>query len=268
VIWGRLVTSLDASFSLESVASGRWRGLADPRYEAANGMFGGWTAALMLNAVLRDPTAEGSPSAITTNFLDRVPSANTLALTTRCLAAGRSLSHWRCDVLPEGKDKIVATATIVLTNRRESDRFTEAAMPVVAAPETLAHSEPPPRFGERFDMRIAVGETFHNRSTTRSIAWERETSARPIDALQVAMLSDLGLPRVFYVSAGPRPSATITLSTYFHATTAELAACGDDYILADMIGTRIEYSTSGSRTNLWSRAGALLATSEQLCWFR
>jgi hypothetical protein len=35
-----------------------------------------------------------------------------------------------------------------------------------------------------------------------------------------------------------------------------------------MIGTRVERSTVGSRANLWSRGGALLATTEQLCWFR
>jgi hypothetical protein len=48
----------------------------------------------------------------------------------------------------------------------------------------------------------------------------------------------------------------------------ELAQCGDSYVLSDMIGTRIESSTVGSKANLWSQGGALLATTEQLCWFR
>jgi acyl-CoA thioesterase len=262
------VTSLDTSLLLESVAPGLWRGLADPQYEAGNGMFGGWTAALMLNAVLNDPAAEGSASAVNVNFLDRVPATGALVLRTERLSTSRSLSHWRCDVLQEGSEKVSATSTIVLANRRESDHHTEAKMPVAPPPETFSRVEPPPRFGEKMDMRLAFGAVMHNQTTTRSIAWEREMSGRPIDALQIAMLSDLGLPRVFYVSAGPRPSVTITLSTYFHATTAELSACGDDYILAEMIGTRIEHSTVGSKTNLWSRAGTLLATTEQLCWFR
>lgn len=32
--------------------------------------------------------------------------------------------------------------------------------------------------------------------------------------------------------------------------------------------TRGERSTSGQRARLWSRPGALLATTEQLCWYR
>lgn len=89
-----------------------------------------------------------------------------------------------------------------------------------------------------------------------------------MDAVQLALLSDLGAPRIFFVSNGPRPSSTITLSIYFHATDDELAACADDYILSEMIGTRANAATIGSRKDLWSREGKLLATSEQLCWFR
>ena len=62
--------------------------------------------------------------------------------------------------------------------------------------------------------------------------------------------------------------ANVTLSINFIASDAELIACGDDFILSDMIATRVEQSTVGSRKTMWSRAGALLATSEQVCWFR
>jgi hypothetical protein len=34
------------------------------------------------------------------------------------------------------------------------------------------------------------------------------------------------------------------------------------------VGTRAEGSTIGSQLRMWSRSGALLATSEQLCWFK
>ena len=93
-------------------------------------------------------------------------------------------------------------------------------------------------------------------------------SGRAIDAVQLAYLADIGAPRVFYISSGPRPSATLTLSLYIHATPEELALCGDGYVLSDMVGTRIESSTVGSKANMWSQSGALLATTEQLCWFR
>jgi hypothetical protein len=58
------------------------------------------------------------------------------------------------------------------------------------------------------------------------------------------------------------------MSVYFHATDDEVAAVGDDYFLNEATGTRGEHSTSGQQARLWSRDGALLATTEQLCWYR
>ncbi len=142
-------------------------------------------------------------------------------------------------------------------------------MPKAPAPEALPTFHPPAGpVHEHTDMRIVVGHTIHNQSSTRSLVWEREESGRRLDTVQLAYLCDIGAPRVFFISDGPRPSSTITLSLYIHATDAELSACGDDFILSDMIGTRIEHSTVGEKSNLWSRSGNLLATAEQLCWFR
>jgi acyl-CoA thioesterase len=58
------------------------------------------------------------------------------------------------------------------------------------------------------------------------------------------------------------------MSVYFHATDDEVAAIGDDYILNEATGSRGARSTAGQHARLWSRAGVLLATSEQLSWYR
>lgn len=262
------MTTLDASLALQSKGDGLWRALADPKREANNGMFGGWTAALLLKAVLDDPQSEGFASAITTHFIGRVAAGSELNLRTQRLGGSRSLTHWRSELWIEGSNDLAATATVVLANRRESDRFTEFPFPDMPPPETLSEFHPPAGFGDTMEMRFPGDFYPFNQPTTRTLAWERETSGRVIDAVQLVYLSDVGWPRVFAISPGPRPSSTLTLSVYIHSTSAELAACGDDYILCDMIGTRIEHSTAGSRAHLWSRSGALLATTEQLCWFR
>jgi acyl-CoA thioesterase len=262
------MTALDASLALECIDQGQWRAHADPKREANSGMFGGWTAALLLKGVLDDPRAEGAASAITVHFIGRVEPGSVLRLRTDRLGGSRSVAHWRSDLWIEGKADLAATATIVLANRRESDQFTEAQFPAAPPPEALPMFHPPGSFGQTMEMRIVGDGNPFSQPTTRSLAWERETSGRPMDALQLVYLSDVGWPRVFALSPGPRPSSTITMSVYIHATPGELAACGDDYILSDMIGTRIEHSTTGSRAQLWSRLGPLLATTEQLCWFR
>ena len=43
---------------------------------------------------------------------------------------------------------------------------------------------------------------------------------------------------------------------------------GDGYLLNEATGTRGADATSGQQARLWSQAGALLATTEQLAWYR
>lgn len=260
--------ALEQSLALQPAGEGAWRAFADPAREANTGMFGGWTAALLLKAALADPRSEGSASAITVNYISPVSPGAALILTGCPLGGGKSLSHWRCEVRDQASGALCAAASIVLSNRRTSDRFTEGAMPEAPAPHALPAFHPPPPFGDSVDMRVAGGANPFNQPTTRSLAWQRAVPASPLDALQLVYLSDVGWPRAFALGATPRPSSTITLSVYLHATTEQIAACGDDYILSDMIGTRIEHSTVGSNAKLWSRAGELLATTEQLCWFK
>jgi acyl-CoA thioesterase len=262
------MTNLHESLALRVAGEGVFHGLADPSREASTGMFGGWTAALLLKAVLDDSRAEGDASAICVNYINRVVPGSDLILRTRPLGGSRSLTHWRSELLLAGTEDVAATASVILTRRRESDRFTEGAMPNVASPESLPIVHPPPTFGATIDMRIASGSECFNQPTTRTIAWQREMTGRPLDAVQIVYLSDIGWPRVFAISPAPRPSSTITLSVYIHATATQFAAYGDDYVLCDMIGTRIEHSTVGSKASLWSRSGELFATTEQLCWFR
>ncbi len=45
-------------------------------------------------------------------------------------------------------------------------------------------------------------------------------------------------------------------------------ALGDDDLLSEAFGTRGADSTSEEHLRLWSRQGALLATSEQMAWYR
>ena len=58
------------------------------------------------------------------------------------------------------------------------------------------------------------------------------------------------------------------MSVYFHAAENELQGIGDDYILNEATGTRAALSTAGQQARLWSRKGSLLATTEQLHWFK
>jgi acyl-CoA thioesterase len=141
-------------------------------------------------------------------------------------------------------------------------------MPQVPDPHGLDEVHPPGEFGKRVLVRPVFGIPFLAQQSTRSLLWVREISGRPIDVVQVAFLSDAYPPRILYIGEDMRLSVTLTLSVYFHATVNELEAVGDDYILNQAAGTRGVEGTVGQQARLWSPQGALLATTEQLCWYQ
>jgi acyl-CoA thioesterase len=267
ILMGMRMTALDDAFALTPLGPSEWSGRADPAYEADNGMFGGWTAAVLLKAVLGDAGAQGTPSTLTVHYLKRVEGNSPVTLKVRPIGGGRSLSFWHAEITPQGQDDISAFATVVLANRHETDGFADIVMPNVPAPETIEDFYPPVTFGKRTPMRGVKGFPPWNHPDSQSIAWVRETSGRALDYIQLAYLADAYPPRIWYRTQ-MRPSSTVTLSVYFHAAADELAAIGDDFVLTDARGTRAEHSTIGCKADLWSRQGKLLATTEQLHWFK
>ena len=258
---------LERALALSRVGDGTWAAQADPNYEAMNGMFGGWTAAVALRAVLNEADGEATPSAITVNFVGKVEPGSDLLIHTRRVGGGRSVSYWQSELTADGVT--LAVASVVLTERRDTDGHLEIQMPDAPDPAALDVTYPAPGpWGERAAVRPISGDPPHDRDSTYSTAWVREASGRSVDHVQLALLADARAPRSFLWSEGPRPSSTLALSVYFHATDDELAAVGDDEILSEAFGTRGARSTSEEHLRMWSRHGALLATSVQMAWYR
>ena len=258
---------LEQALRLTRSGEMEWTTSADLNYEAMNGMFGGWSAAVALRAVCDEAKGEAAPSALTVNFVSKVEPGSNVVIRTRRVGGGRSVSHWQSELI--ANDVTVATASVVLTERRATDGHLDVTMPDAPDPSTIEVTYPAPGpCGERASVRPILGHPPHNQESTYSTSWVRETSGRKVDHLQLAFLADHRAPRSFFWSDGPRPSSTITLSVYFHATDEELTRVGDDEILCEAFGTRGAQSTSEEHLRLWSRQGALLATSLQMGWYR
>jgi acyl-CoA thioesterase len=264
------MTELDESLRLAPAAPHAWTASADPRRVASTGMFGGWTAALLLRAVQADAAESdpGSPASLSVHYVSAIAPGSALALRTRFVGGTRALSTWQVELAIEGAEAPAALGTVVLARRRETFAFTEAAMPEVPPPDGLPVVHPPGTFGERCNMRPIRGFPPFAQPDARTLLWVRETSGRALDALQLAYLADNYPPRSWPRRTEPGPYSTITLSVFFHATDAELAALGDDDVLIDATASRAESATVGAQARLWSRGGVLLATTEQLGWFR
>ena len=82
------------------------------------------------------------------------------------------------------------------------------------------------------------------------------------------MITDNSAPRAFYALGPTVMTTTLSLTVYLHATAEEVAAVGDDYILVECEGRVGGRGASDERSSYWRRDGKLLATSEQLAWYR
>ena len=259
-------TQLDRALAITPIADGQFSAVADPNYEANTGMFGGFTAALLLNGVIQSPDASGEPAALTVNYLNRIEPGTALQVHSSQVRAGRSINHWQSS-LASADGKLYANASVIMANRKPTRGFDELRMPQAPAPNPEAQFSPPGTFGENTPNIPIEGFPPYDQPHSKSLAWVREKSGRPMDALQIAYLADVYPPRIWYAGKQPVPSATITLSVYFLASSDELAAMGDDYVLSEATGTRAHDSIVGSKLNIWNRQGTLLATSEQVSWF-
>ena len=261
-----MIPSLADALALHAIGEGAYRAYADPDNEAGTGMFGGWTAAILLKSVLCDARAEGQAASLNVNYVRRIPPKSELTVKCAPLGGSQSVQTWRADIFVESREAPSATANIILANTRDSEGFTERTPPEAPDPDSLPMMHPPASFGQHVDMRAWTIPFGHDHS--HSAHWIRARSGHPVDHVLLAYLADAFPPRIFMRSKGFRPSSTLTLSAYFYAGAEELAAIGDDFILSEAVGTRAAQSLVGAQLNMWSRSGALLATSEQLCWFK
>jgi len=259
------VGTISDALHINALDDGRYIALADPDHQSITGMFGGWTTAVALSSVLRGSQSGAAPVAVTINFVGLIEPGADVEIHTAKLGGSRSLEHWNVSVQSGGA--VCASALVVLAHRRPSEPHLEPTMPSVPDPSRLERFKAPGPQGEQAEM-YPIGEWVYGSGDTRSAHWLRDAHGRPLDILLLAYLADQYAPRSFFWGLGARPAATLTMSIYFYATDVELAAVGTDFILNEAIGTRGEQSISGSQVRLWSRDGVLLATTEQLAWYR
>jgi len=75
-------------------------------------------------------------------------------------------------------------------------------------------------------------------------------------------------PRVWLRRAAQVPAGTVSITVYFHAGSAELAATGTGYLLAQARAQEFRNGFFDQTAQLWNEAGVMLATSHQVVYFK
>lgn len=252
-----------------------WCGASSPAYWNMVGPFGGTTAATAVQAIMLHPALLGEPIALTANYACAM-GEGPFTVTARPVRTNRSTQHWLVTLSQSdaaGTEGVVMTATAVTAARRETWSVNDTPKPA------LRFSEDLPRFRiatsewtRRYDMRTVRGpmpQVWDGRADdSLTQLWVRDDPPRPLDFASLAAMSDVFYPRVWLRRARRVPAGTVSITTYFHADSQQLAQSGKGYLLAQARAQAFRNGFFDQTAQLWNEAGTLLATSTQMVYYK
>jgi acyl-coenzyme A thioesterase PaaI-like protein len=258
-------------FPLTAVGPGRWTTLAGPEWKNPNGpLWGGYPIGLCLTVMAAEPEARGEPLSITLTYVAALIEGE-IEVRTRRLRQGGSIGVWEVDLRPAGAEETSVHAVVTMAKRPSTPPFAFARMPEAPDPETLPSPISPGggrHFGaQAFERRTSETFPIEPAASSYSTAWVRPRLGAWNKAL-LGMLTDNSPPRAFYAFGHRVMTTTLSLTVYLHASAEEVAAAGRDYLLVEYEGRVGGGGASDERSSYWRRDGKLLATSEQLVWYR
>jgi len=256
---------------------GHFTGMTSPDYWNMVGPFGGTTAALALQAVLRHPDLLGTPIALTVNYAAALE-AGAFDIQATAVRTNRSTQHWTVQITQAGASgapNMTTTATVVTAARRDTWGESDMPMPEAPAPGTVERMSIGPSgvaWINQYEMRPFSGgipakwDGSLQHSETR--IWLRDAQPRPLDFPSLAAMSDMFYPRVWLRRAKHVPAGTVSITTYFHAGPEQLAEVGTGYLLGRAAGQQFFNGFFDQTAHLWSETGVLLATSNQIVYYK
>lgn len=256
--------------ALSAVGPGRWTTHAAPAWRNPGGaLWGGYALGLCVRALEAEPDATGEALSMTLTYAAGLPSGE-LDVRTRRLRQGGSIGVWEVEIRGQGAEDVGVHGMITLARRPPTPAFAFADPPQTPPPEELPTPPLPAgmeHFGaSAFERRTLDGFPPKSGGDSRSLAWVRPRRGVWDKAL-MAMVTDNSPPRAMY-ALDRVMTTTLSLTVYLHANADELAALGDQFILIECEGRVGGGGASDERSSYWSRDGRLLATSEQLAWYR
>ena len=267
---------LDQAIALTATGPHTYSGATSPAYGNMVGPFGGVTAATVMQAVMQHPQRLGEPISLTVNYAAALADGP-FTITARPVRTNRSTQHWLLEITQpdaQGEPATVLTATAVTAVRRDTWSVDDEPMPTVPAPADVARVTIAPQVAwpQRYAMRFITGtipERWDGQGDTSLIQmWVRDEPQRGLDFTSLSALADVFYPRVWLRRAKPVPTGTVSMTVYFHAGSAEHAATGSGWLLAQARGQAFRNGFFDQTAQLWNEAGVLLATTHQIVYYK
>lgn len=234
--------------------------------------FGGWALALATEAVKAHAHPESELSSVHAIFLEAI-GAGEIFVQVHTLSQRKRTGFFRVEMRKDGLEgDLLFSADFVFSQRPETRLDYTASMPDIAPPDKAAALAFPPGMGPRwfghYDQRIAIGKPFTAQEKPRSAVWMRDGDGRPLDRKGLVAISDVPMPRSFFLHDTIVFSSTVSYSLYNFATESELQSIGNAHVLVESDSEYVRKGTADQRARIWSQAGNLLAVTSQIAFFR
>ena len=251
-------------------------GVTSADYWNMVGPFGGYTAALAVRAEMQHPALLCEPVALTVNYAGATTQGPFIVTATPA-RTNRSTQHWiiaLSQTNAAGQPEVAMTATVMTALRRDTWQVCDIAMPVVAPVSDTArdHRDGSPVWLERYDLRFVGGSIpaqFDGReASSLTQLWVRDDPPRQLDFASLTAMADVFYPRIWLRRATRVAAGTVSMTTYFHASLAQLSEAGTGYLLGQAQAQVFRHGFFDQKAQLWSEAGTLLAPSTQLVYYK
>ncbi len=261
----------DASLEMEtaggSAASGAvYRARTSERYRNAIGPFGGWTAALLLKAVLAMAQSRGQPLSLDAVFMGPIDDGDVEAR-VMLLRQNRSVGFWRSELWQSGR--MCAHAQVALTTQRTGLALHDTKLPDVPPPDAVpiyTNPRTPVAWIDQYVFKPVSGFLFSEAESMDARLWLRDAQPRALDPISLTAVCDTPFPSPWIRLADQCPVSTVAFSVYFRASASDYAEAGDGYSLLDTRAALMQDGYVDQFTSVWSASGRLLAQTQQMLW--
>ena len=266
---------LDAATTFTATADGLLGGVTSDAYWNFAGPFGGYTAALLMKAVMDDARLLGPPVAQTVNFCAPI-SKGAFEIAVILQRSGKATQHWSLELRQQGV--VAATASIVCANRRAT--FSHS---IGRPPEAPPAAEVSSLVGDgrlpwlsSYDFKFVEGGPRFGKGPradgdlggSRTLLWLKDKPDRPLDYVALSALCDCFILRLVQMRGTLPPMSTVSMTSYFHATPDELATQGTQHLLGVADAKRFHANFHDQSMELWSADGRLMASGVQTVWYK
>lgn len=275
---------LDEALTLQAAAEGTYTGATHTAWWNMVGPFGGITAATVTHALMQHPQCLGEPASLTVNYVAAL-TAGPFSMVLRIAKTNRSSQHWLVEMSqeqPDGSSALVLTGTAITAVRRSTFNGTDVDFPRVPPANSLARWDPSMvgmEWLKRYDMRYAQGAVpdfktpapaAHDIKPLHSLSrqWVRHAEPRVLDYPALTAMADVFYPRIWRQRHTWVPAGTVSMTVYFHADQADLAATADGFVLCEAHAQAFRNGHADQTARLWSEAGTLLASTHQLVYYK